>query len=216
MKPKTEYVLTTAIVIGGALLTWFAYSRTWQQEPPCATSFVPRCGQPTSGADLEPAGAALALITALTSLAVIPTRGRGRRIVGMLLLLLGLTGVAVALAATSLSPSSWWVVAAIGSTVTVMGSIVTIRRAPNWPTMSSRYERSDARPDAGPGATGVVLSGSTVEVGVRELAVTEAWDALDRGLDPTLGSTSDSERAETPDSEPRPYPGGLAGTGLPE
>ena len=214
--------MTTLVVLAGALLAWFAYGRTWQLEPPCTTSFVPRCGQPTSGAELEPAGAALALIAALTSLAVVPTRERGRRIVGVLVLLMGLTGLAVSVAARSLSPSSWWVVATIGSILIVVGSVVTIRRSPGWPTMSSRYERGaaenvDARVDArvDPGSN-VGATPGVVSASIEELGVKEAWDALERGVDPTLDPAADLESAQRTDSERRTDPGGLAETGLSE
>ena len=220
MTPKREYALAMVLVVGGALLTWFAYGRSWVEGPPCTDELVPGCGAVTTGAALEPTGGAVALTMALTSLAVIPTRGRGRQAVGVLLMGLAGAGAAVAVSSRSLSSSSWWWVALLGSALGLIGGLVVAWRGPSWSTMSTRYERTSSTPAAGTGQP------ADQGEGPEELGAKEAWDAMERGVDPTLdpaiptpGVPSPDEPSEPPSdrrSDPTRDPGRPAGNGLSE
>ena len=121
--------------------------------------------------------------------AVIATRGVVRRVAGVLLALLGVliaaaatmsvrhAHVAAAAAARSLATAGaprltmaafpWWAAAAVGGLLIVAAGVLAAWRGPRWPGMSGRYDR----PGGPPQATGDPAA---------------AWDALDRGTDPTV------------------------------
>ncbi len=179
MTAKREYAMTLLVVIVGSVITWWAYSRTWAPAASCFGSLGPTCEPARTGADVEPTGPALALLTALTILAVLPTRRRGRQVVGLLLVLLSVGSVSVAVSARS-SDSAWWLVALVGSIVALLGSAVVLIRGARWPTMSSRYERTSFEPSSLNSTT----SGAVAEA--RQIAPKDAWDALEHGVDPTL------------------------------
>ena len=179
MNPRREYLLTLLVVIVGSLITWWVYSRTWEPAASCFGSLGPACEPARTGAEVEPTGPAVALLTALTTLAVIPTRGRGRQVVGFLLVLLSVASVVVAVSARA-NNSVWWLVAVAGSIVALLGSAVVLLRGAGWPTMSSRYERTSLESTN-------LLSTASGALGVpTEIEPKDAWDALEHGIDPTL------------------------------
>ncbi len=179
MNPKREYSLTLLVVIVGSVITWWAYSRTWAPAAPCFGSLGPACEPARTGAEVEPTGPALALLTALTTLAVIATRSRGRQVVGFLLVLLSVASVAVAVSTRS-SDSAWWLMAVAGSIVALLGSAVVLMRGARWPTMSSRYERTSIE-RASLNSTAPTALGEPTDIAPKD-----AWDALEHGIDPTL------------------------------
>jgi hypothetical protein len=122
-----------------------------------ATAGVPSAPG-TSGAQPGAGGAAaLALVALAGAGAALLVRNRARTALGAVLLLVG-----AALVAVGLSPTRWAAVA--GGGLVAAGALVVVLRARGWPQPRSRYE-----------APARTTSGSP----------RDAWDALDRGEDPT-------------------------------
>jgi Tryptophan-associated transmembrane protein (Trp_oprn_chp) len=109
---------------------------------------------------------ALALAALAGTVLIVVLRVNGRRVVG---LLLGLLGVAMALAGVVLSgPTTPWRVAySIGGVLVLGGGLLTLITAAGWPAPARRFERTQAQ-----ASTGTDNSA-------------ELWQALDAGLDPT-------------------------------
>ncbi|RVX39561.1 putative membrane protein (TIGR02234 family) [Nonomuraea polychroma] len=175
-----------ALTVLGCLLVLLAAGREWARiAHPAATA-------PTGG-DLSPVLTPVALAGLAGVVAVLATKGAGRRAIGVLLALCGAGaawGTWTALDAatvtgwvheqnwmrTSLGDLPWaiaplWpVVAGAGAALLIAGGIVAIVRGGRWAGMSSRYERggASAGKDAAPAQDDKAL-----------------WDALDRGDDPT-------------------------------
>lgn len=147
---------------------------------------------PTGGA-LGPALTPVALAGLAGVVAVLATKGVGRRIIGALLALCG-AGAGVAIrsaldagtvtgwlseqnAVHAVTAPSWEIaflwpsVAAAGALLLFAGGVVAIVRGATWAGMSARYERD---PDQAARRKSAQVSGD------RAL-----WDALDRGDDPT-------------------------------
>lgn len=104
-------------------------------------------------------------------LGIVATRGWARRVVGALLVLAGIGSVVAALAPLS-SSGSIPVVGAIGGVLVTLGGAWTLTRGATWPAMGARYD--GARP------------------ATRSPRPLSAWEAQDRGLDPTLDPPGDS------------------------
>ena len=183
--------LSLALVVGaaGAGIVLLAAQQPWARA-----SFAPAPPLPTSsitvtGHELLPAADALGLAVLACLAAVIATRGVVRRVAGVLLALLGVliavpatmsvrhAHVAAAAAARSLATAGvprltmalfpWWAAAAVGGVLIVAAGVLAAWRGTRWPGMSGRYDR----PGGPPQATGDPAA---------------AWDALDRGTDPTV------------------------------
>ena len=185
-----EYVATISSIVVGAIVVIASYAATW------AIATVPVfSGQegtaPTrdialTGGQLVPLGAALGWLALAGAAGLLATRTWGRRIVGTVVVLAGggagasalafaLTGAALidsAVAAQGLAGVEsvarypWWILAMVGGLAVLVGGALAVLRGPAWPGLSRRYER---RPQETTGPVGGVA----------------AWDALDRGEDPT-------------------------------
>ncbi len=122
-------------------------------------SSVTAPGVPTApGTGGQAAGpAALALVAAAGAGAVLLVRNRTRVLLGVVLL-----AAAAGLVAVGLSPVRW--AALTGAALVGPGALLVVLRARGWPQPRGRYE---ATPDRRTGTP------------------RDAWDALDRGEDPT-------------------------------
>ena len=91
---------------------------------------------------------------------------RGRRVVG---LLLGVLGLAMALAGAMLTgPATGWLVAySIGGVGVLTGGLLTLLTAARWPAPTNRFKRTETDTSTGTDDS------------------TGLWQALDAGLDPT-------------------------------
>lgn len=184
MTPRSEYFGTLLLLVAGGGLGLLASSRVWGSGM-AASSLSPSVEEVT-GNDLVPLASGVSLV-ALAAVVVVPAvRRLGRRIVGGVLILLG-GGVAIAtwMVAVSLdqrildwigsdpassgadssvgevSSSPLWAVALLVAGLLIWGAGVLVAvRGSSWPAMGVRYERPAARPR-------------------------DAWDALDRGDDPS-------------------------------
>jgi uncharacterized membrane protein (TIGR02234 family) len=119
------------------------------------------------------------------ALAILAGSGVLRRMVGAVTALMGVAAVGAAIygrgnvsgaladrevGATGLavhaSANGWWVVALVGGLLAIAAGLMTAAWAPRWTGMAERYESPNApKPKRDPAAV--------------------AWDALDRGEDPT-------------------------------
>lgn len=119
-----------------------------------------------------PAGVVLAA-AALAGLALaLILRHIGRRILGVLLAVLGL-GMVAAVIAAGLSGVAAWVYALCGLLV-LAGSVLMVARAQRWPRRPDRFDRKAARANTSP-----------------DDDPNEVWQALDAGHDPTAAARPD-------------------------
>lgn len=193
---RRGYVTAVALLAVGAGLLLLASGRVW------VTATVTDPGLPSlhvdlSGRDLQPEGAAVALVALAGVAGVVATRRVGRLVSGAVLLVSGLaaavravefgvshgsrpgygdtvaslvserTGVALPPLTTAASP--WWLVSLVGGLLVAAGGATVLARSRTWPVLGGRYERDGAEPARAR----------------REPRPESAWDRLDRGEDPT-------------------------------
>jgi len=189
---RRQYLLAVIVIAAGALIAWWALSRPWlsYSEPllgalpdddatlAAATALVR-----VSGASLSPLAAAMPVLLMAGIAGIVGSRGLGRRIVGILIVVVGAvlalsvlqiafleglgslvpdgvgeysTGVAFALAAVG------------GALLGVAGGVLVTARGASWPSLGRGYERATKAPR-------------------------DDWEALDRGLDPTVDAGDEPE-----------------------
>ena len=188
--PRREMVGAVLLCAAGAGLALFAGSRAWLVEIMARPAPLGPVSTARTGFDLVPALAGVALVALAGAGAVLATRSWGRRLVGALIVVGGLTAAGLALSA--LGPDGvavgWVLAACAGGLVAAAGGAFALVRGEAWPRLGARYERpakavdrprvgeprTDGSDQVGPGAGG---SGDAVSW--------EYWDALDRGDDPT-------------------------------
>jgi uncharacterized membrane protein (TIGR02234 family) len=189
MTVRREYAVTLAVLAAGAILALVTAGRTW------ATVTVEGALRPetilVTGTDLTGAARALGLLGLSGVLAVVATRRWVRRIIGAGIAAAGIAAsVAVGRVAADLRSSAldWaqssadgvatagvtdtvapWL-ALIGCLLVALAGVAVLLRGHRWPVLGASYERRRALDPAVERAEG----GRT------------AWDALDRGEDPTL------------------------------
>ncbi|WP_246568215.1 Trp biosynthesis-associated membrane protein [Polymorphospora rubra] len=178
--------MTVAVLLGlvGAGLASYAATRTWAVELIPRPAPLPPTRTAATGGDLLPWLTALALVALAGAGAVLATRGVVRRIVGALLALIGL-GIAAGagyglfgLTEAEVGPG-WPLLCLVGGLLVTAGGAATAAGGHRWPAMGARYDRSTGaarRTAPARGADGRVGGGGTAA----------AWDALDRGEDPTV------------------------------
>ncbi|MEV4825889.1 Trp biosynthesis-associated membrane protein [Micromonospora sp. NPDC049274] len=172
--------------LAGAGLALWAATRGWSVEVTARPAPLPPVREARSGAALLPWLPALALVTLAGGGAVLATRGRVRRVLGVLL---GALGVAVAAGGGyglvadlgGVVSRQWPALCLLGGLLAAVGGGWTALRGGGWPAMGARYERpARTVTESGP----PTVAPPSPMVGRR---TTEAWDALDRGEDPTAG-----------------------------
>jgi len=174
-------VIGTAV---GALLVLLASGRRWSHTTVLVPA-GPRTTLSVTGHAVEPALPALGIALLALAAAIIAGRGVIRRVVGAVIALAALASLIVAIAgrgqvskaltskevgiagiAAHGSANGWWVVAAVGGLLALVCGLVTAARGPAWAALGAKYETPQAQPRS---VTPAV----------------DAWDALDRGEDPT-------------------------------
>ncbi|MDQ7904574.1 Trp biosynthesis-associated membrane protein [Phytohabitans sp. ZYX-F-186] len=164
MNERRQIACTVLLCLAGAGLALFAATRTWTVDVVTRPEPLPSLRTPRTGGDLLPWLPPLAVVGLAGSGAIVATRRWARRWIGVLLLLVGL-GV-VAGGAYGLRETTAWALACVaGGLALAAGGALTALRGPSWPGLGTRYERAARRRGDRP---------------------TDAWDALDRGEDPTL------------------------------
>ena len=162
---RRSYLLTLLACLAGAGLAVYAITRTWSVE------LTPRPGMSDlrdarTGTDLEPWVTGLALVALAGTGALLATSGWVRRVLGVLLALAGVGVLVGAILGWADSDGVFWpFLCALGGAVIAAGGLTAARRGHQWPRMSARYDRKPA----------------PVTVDDHR----SAWDALDRGDDPT-------------------------------
>ncbi|SBT44566.1 Trp biosynthesis-associated membrane protein [Micromonospora auratinigra] len=174
---RRELTYAVLLCLAGAGLAFWAVTRTWSVEL-TARGSLPPSRHARTGADLLPWVSALAVVGLAGAGAVLATRGRVRRLVGVLLTGLGLAvaaGGGYGLTEGGVS-RQWPALVLAGGLLAATGGVLTALRGAGWPAMGARYERAH-RPAGPPGDA----DRPAVERGTRD-----AWEALDRGEDPTV------------------------------
>ncbi|MFC8619195.1 Trp biosynthesis-associated membrane protein [Micromonospora purpureochromogenes] len=176
---RRELTYAVLLSLAGAGLACWAATRTWSVEVTPRGS-LPSARQGHTGADLLPWLSALALVGLAGGGAVLATRGRVRRLLGGLLALLGAAvaaggGYGLVAAFDGEVSRQWPALCLLGGVLAALGGALTAARGQRWPAMGARYERSGTEAPAGADRR------PATERGTRE-----AWDALDRGEDPTV------------------------------
>ncbi|MBU8856121.1 MULTISPECIES: Trp biosynthesis-associated membrane protein [unclassified Micromonospora] len=168
---RRELAYAVLLCLAGAGLACWAVTRTWAVEVTARGSLPSE----RTGTELLPWVLALTYVGLAGGGAVLATRGRLRRLLGVLLVGVGVAvaaggGIGLTEAGVSLQ---WPALVLAGGLALAAGGASTALRGDGWPAMGARYERRSAPADE-PGRP-------AVERGTRD-----AWDALDRGEDPTV------------------------------
>ncbi|HEX5595590.1 MAG TPA: Trp biosynthesis-associated membrane protein [Micromonosporaceae bacterium] len=177
--PRRDLLVALLLCGAGAGLGFFAASRGWSVELIDRPAPLPATRVVRTGSDLLPWLVPLALVGLAGTGAVLATRGVARRFIGVLLFLVGLGLVAGGIHGVALpvgTGPAWPTLAAFGGLLAAGGGAFTLLRGHRWPGMGARYERRTK-----PGGTAGAASAGRVEA----RATIDAWDALDRGEDPT-------------------------------
>jgi uncharacterized membrane protein (TIGR02234 family) len=179
-------VALAACAVSGALVL-VAAGRVWGRATlTTVTGSVDRVS--ATGHAAEPALPALGIALLVLTAGVIAARGWLRRIVGLIVVSVGASVVALSVAAradvagelahrafavahTSVPPhtSAWAVVTALAGVIAVGAGALTVVVGARWPALGARYDAAGAR-------------GGRGDADVRAMS---EWDALDRGEDPT-------------------------------
>ncbi|MEU8285891.1 Trp biosynthesis-associated membrane protein [Micromonospora sp. NPDC048905] len=184
---RRELTYAVLLCLVGAALALWAATRTWSVELTVRPAPLPPVRDTHSGAGLLPWLPALALVTLAGGGALLATRGRLRQVLGALLGVLALAvaaggGYGLGVDVDGSVSRQWPVLCLLGGLLAAAGGFWTAVRGGGWPAMGARYERpARTAPQAVPAPTGA--SESPAPMAGRR--TTEAWDALDRGEDPT-------------------------------
>jgi uncharacterized membrane protein (TIGR02234 family) len=182
---RRGFVPALLACLAGAALALYAITRVWSVEE------TPRTGMSAlrteqTGAAVAPWVIGLALVALAGTGALLATSGWPRRTLGVLLTVAG-AGVAVGaiVARLTLTPgtagagaSLWPAACALGGAIIAAGGLTAARQGHRWPAMSARYDRNPAPPPSP--APETAQTRPSVQADHRA-----AWEALDRGTDPT-------------------------------
>jgi hypothetical protein len=173
----------TGCLLSGALVLVFA-GRVWGRTTLTAATGA-RIHASVTGRSVAPALPALGLALLVLAGAVVAVRSWLRRLVGLIVVVVGGTAVGIGLtsrhdvaaalgrhafavshATVHVSLSAWAVGTVIAGALAVAAGALTVIAGARWPALGARYETPAARPTADPASA--------------------AWEALDRGEDPTV------------------------------
>jgi hypothetical protein len=169
----------------GGLLVLLASGRQWAHATIANASGGGRTPLSATGHVVAPSLPALGLALLALAAAILAAKRLMRRVVGVVIVFVAAATVGVAITARGdvssalehrevgaqglavhASANGWWVVAAIGGLIAVVAGAQTVLRAHQWSGLGAKY---DAPTASTPGKDPAAL----------------AWDALDRGEDPT-------------------------------
>ena len=192
---RREPLLAALLCVAGAFLVLVGVGNAWVQVQVAGGLLLPERQIGVTGTDLAPGLRALGLVGLAGVPALAATRGRGRVLVGLLLLAVGVAVIAVVvnLEATGLhlggraalsdpvreaggavgeseDLTGWSIGTAVGGLVLALAGLLVAVRGRRWTSLGRRYDA----PAAGAAAAAVRPAGE------RDL-----WEALDRGEDPT-------------------------------
>jgi uncharacterized membrane protein (TIGR02234 family) len=179
MSPARRLGVSVLLCVAGAGLALYGITRTWAVQVTARPGLSDLRTERT-GTDVAPWVIGLALVALAGGGALLATRGTVRRVLGALLALAG-AGVAagavagragLAVGSAGAGGTLWPVVCAVGGLLVLTGGVTAVRHGHEWPGMGARYER---RPQQTP----------AVPADDQRVDTRAAWDALDRGDDPT-------------------------------
>lgn len=213
---RREPLLAGLLCVAGAFLVLVGTGREWVLVEVIGSPLLPGREVPVTGNDLAPGLRALGLVGLAGVPALAATRGRGRALVGLVLLAVGiavlslvvrleLSGLGLGGRALISDPveqaggaqgesfdlTAWPVVTALGGLVLALAGLLVAARGRRWASLGRRYEAPSAGTAAPPAAP---ADGAVAE---REL-----WEALDRGEDPTGASPDATRPADPPGNRP--------------
>jgi uncharacterized membrane protein (TIGR02234 family) len=180
---RRAYLLTLLSCLAGAGLALYGVTRVWSVHVTARTG-MSDLRTVRTGADVAPWVIGLALVALAGTGALLATSGWARRTLGGLLALCGAGVAAGAIAGRAgLAPGGagagaalWPVVCVLGGAIIAVGGLTAARQGHRWPGMSARYDRAAPRKSPAPAVNKPPA-----------LDHRTAWDALDRGDDPTAG-----------------------------
>jgi uncharacterized membrane protein (TIGR02234 family) len=169
----------------GALLVLLASGRQWAHTTLADGTGGVHTALSATGHNVAPSLPALGIALLALSAAILAAKGVMRRIVGVVIVFIAAAVVGVGITARGdvsaalehrevgvqglavhASANGWWLVATVGGVIAVGAGVLTVLRAEQWSGLGAKYDAPSApRPTKDP----AVL----------------AWDALDRGEDPT-------------------------------
>jgi uncharacterized membrane protein (TIGR02234 family) len=196
---RRSYLSSLLACLAGAGLAAYGATRTWSLE------VVERPGMselrtPQTGSDVAPWLIGLALVALAGTGALLATHGWVRRGLGGLLTLAGLGIIVGAIAGRAgldtgeagSGGTLWPIACALGGAIIAAGGVTAARQGHRWPRMSARYDRKPAQPHQAepgsspqPGGGSGPLAASGRKTSDPQVDSRTAWDALDRGDDPT-------------------------------
>jgi uncharacterized membrane protein (TIGR02234 family) len=203
MSPSRRLAYAVLACLVGAGLAIYAATRTWSLHVIIRPG-LPDLRTARTGAEQTPLLVGLALVALAAAGALLATRGTVRRVLGGLL---ALAGAAVAASAVigragldagraGAGATVWPAVCVVGGAMIVFAGLAAARHGHRWPAMGSRYERGNVPPpptDVGATTGPLAAAGHTrPDTPAHERAdaapvdTRAAWEALDRGDDPTL------------------------------
>jgi uncharacterized membrane protein (TIGR02234 family) len=184
MTGRSPAAAVVACAVGG-LLVLLASGRQWAHTTLANAGSGGSATLTVTGHVVAPSLPALALALLALSAAILASKRLLRRVVGVVIVFVAAAAVGVSVSARGdvsaalehrevgaqglavhASANGWWVLAAIGGLIAVVAGAMTVVRAEQWSGLGAKYDAPSApRPTKDPAAV--------------------AWDALDRGEDPT-------------------------------
>jgi uncharacterized membrane protein (TIGR02234 family) len=191
MTPQREYGLVLGSLAAAAAIMLAALGQVWLRATASGGQDQPRIVLTYTGRELVPVAAGAAILLLAGVAGVIATKRLGRSVVGVVLVLAAVAaggatlswGLSASAAGREraiadagvedidLSGSWWWLVVVVCSVAALAAALAVVLRGRRWPVLGGRYERpgtASGRPDV--------------------VTPAQAWDALDRGEDPTRTS----------------------------
>jgi uncharacterized membrane protein (TIGR02234 family) len=173
-----------ACAVGG-LIVLLAAGRQWARATVSNVAGGGSSKLSATGHVVAPSLPALAFALLALAAAILASKRLMRRIVGVVIVFIAAATIGVSVAAQGdvsdalehrevgvqglavhASANGWWVVAMVGGLLALVAGIMTVVRAAQWSAMGAKYDA--------PSAPAPTKDPATV-----------AWDALDRGEDPT-------------------------------
>jgi hypothetical protein len=184
MTPRSPAAAVLACAAGG-LLVLLASGRQWAHTTVHNVAGGGTAALSVTGHVVAPSLPALAFALVALAAAILASKRLLRRFVGVVIVFIAAATVAVSVAARGdvsgalehrevgaqgiavhATANGWWVIAMIGGLLAIVAGAMTVVRAAQWSGLGAKYDAPSApKPTKDPAAL--------------------AWDALDRGEDPT-------------------------------
>lgn len=212
MTPAREYTATLVALAAAGATMLAGVGQVWVRAVSGGNG-LPTVTAEFTGRELVPAAAGAAILILAGVAGIVATARVARTVVAAVVAIVALGGavavvrfglaareVGAARAAAELpvadvavSTTGWWLLAAAGAAVAVLAAAAAAFRGRRWPTLGGRYQRADGSAKASVGRRPQPAS----------LTAAAAWDALDRGEDPTANDLVTEWPDHRDDASPR-------------